>query len=59
MGEFIKSIVRPYITMSSWTVCLYLWARGQEVPEPLLYITSAILAQYIGGRVYKRWRSND
>lgn len=53
-GEFAKTIVRPFIIMSSWSTCLYIWAAGEEVPEMLLYVAGAILAEYVGERGVKR-----
>ena len=56
LSEFLKSIVRPAIIMSSWLTILYMWVYGIDVPELLVGVAVAIIGEYVGERAVKRFK---
>ena len=52
--EFVKSLVRPFLIVSSWLAVLLMWMNGEEPPPLLLGVSSAIAGEYILERVAKR-----
>ena len=56
LGEFIKSLVRPFIICTSWFTVLYMWVNDIEIPDLLLAASSAIVGEYIIERAVKRFK---
>ena len=40
--EFIRGMVRPYITVTGWSSILYMAVKGLPIPEFLLAFVSAL-----------------
>lgn len=53
-ADFVKAIVQPYITMSSWTVCLIMWLSGAEPPLLLLGVAGIEPAKFVGSQAIKK-----
>ena len=56
LGEFVKSMVRPFIICTSWFTILYMWVEGIEIPELLWGIAVIINGEYIVERAVKRFK---
>ena len=54
--EFIKTIVRPYIVITSWTILLVMWYQDMVIPDVLLLAGSAIAGEYVIERAVKRFK---
>ncbi len=52
--EFVKSLVRPFLIVSSWLVVLLMWMNQVEPPPLLLGVAGAIAGEYILERAKKR-----
>ena len=54
--EFVKSLVRPFIII--WGLIVYgiCITRGVEVPSPLTFLFSAVIAEYFGERAILRFK---
>ena len=56
MTEYIKSIVRPFLIISSWIAILIMYLEGMEVPIELQGIAGAIVIEYFTERAIKRFK---
>lgn len=54
--EFVKSLVRPFIIVTSWSTILGMWITGVEPPPLLLGVAGAIAGEYIIERAKKRFK---
>ena len=52
--EFVKSLVRPFLIISSWLVVLLMWMNQVEPPPLLLGVVGAISGEYFLERAAKR-----
>ena len=52
--NFIKSIVRPYLIIYSWTLVGFMWWNQMEIPPLLLGVATTIVVEYFGERAIKR-----
>ena len=54
IADMFKSMVRPYIICSSWTVILIMWLAEMEIPPLLVGVAGTIIVEYVGERAIKR-----
>ena len=54
--DLIKSLVRPFIIIWGFIVYGLCVLKGVEVPYLLSGLVSAVVIEYFGERVIKRWR---
>jgi hypothetical protein len=52
--EFIKSLIRPFIVVSGFTLYGICILTGVEVPALLVGLVSAVIVEYFGERAIKR-----
>lgn len=58
VGEFIKTLIRPFIIVWGFLVYGVCVMTGQEIPVLLISLVTAVIAEYVGERAIKRIKEN-
>ena len=54
--EFVKAMVRPFVQVTGWSLCCYMWLNGVSPPVILLGILFPVTGEYWIERAIKRFR---
>ncbi len=58
LGDFIRSMVRPFIIVWSLAVYGLCIVKGTPVPDLLAFLITAIVIEYFGERALLRFKEN-
>ena len=55
-SDFIKAMVRPIIIFISWFTLCFMWVNDIEIPDLLMIVGLAVVAEYFTERAVKRFK---